>query len=145
MARNREEAARVDRRLPVFRADNDGGRIQKTLVLESSDHLPDRRIHELDFGQHFGSGGTLGILITASVCVGSDSGFGFNQLLSNADRLEVHAEDRWDRSVSCAEVRLAVDLVDYGVDLQLVVAFDGIEVGGPVIAIGNKRTAIKTG
>jgi hypothetical protein len=27
----------------------------------------------------------------------------------------------------------------------LVVAFDGIEIGGPVIAIGNKRTAVKTG
>src|SRR6266568_8508402 len=125
MAWNGEEAVRVNRRLPVLRGDNDGGRIQKTLVLESSDHLPDRRIHELDFGQHLGSGGTLGILITAGVCVGADSGFGLNQLLTNADRLEVHAEDRRDRSPTCAEVRLAVDLVDYGVDLQLVVAFDG--------------------
>ena len=104
-------------------------------MLEGSDHLPDRRIHELDFGQHFGSGATLGILITASVCVGSDSGFGFNQLLSNADGLEVHPKDRWDRSIACTEVGPAVDLVEYAIDLQLVVAFDGIEIGGPVIAI----------
>ena len=37
-----------------------------------------------------------------------------------------------------------MDLVEYAIDLQLVVAFDGIEIGGPVIAIGNKRSAIKT-
>ncbi len=36
---------------------------------------------------------------------------------------------------------LAIDPVHHGVDLQLVVAFDGVEVGGPVTAsvLGNVR------
>src|SRR4029077_8729739 len=89
-------------------------------------------------------------------CVGSDGGLGRNQLLSNADRLEVHPEDHWDRSAMwrAAEVRLAVDPVDHCVDFQLVIALDGIETNGPVI-VGNRewhtrtrsrrRTAVKTG
>jgi len=140
-----KETVRVDRRLPVFRSDDDGGRIEQTFVLERIDHLSDRRVDELNLSEHFWSGRTLCILIAARVCVGSVSGFGLNQLLSNTDRLEVHAEDYWNRSLVCAEVCPAVDLVECGVDLQLVVAPDGIEVGGPVIAIGNQRTAVKTG
>ncbi len=59
LPRNREEAIRVDWRLPVFGGDDDGGRIQKTFVLERSDHLPDGCIHEYDFLHHQGSGRTL--------------------------------------------------------------------------------------
>src|ERR1700730_6921907 len=128
----------------MFCGNDNRGRVKKIFPFERSDHLPDRCIHELDFGHHFRSGSTLGVLITASVCVGSDSGFGFNQLLSNADRLVVHAKNYWDGSLACTEVRSAVDLVEHGVDLQLIVALDGVEIGGPVIAIGNKLAAVKT-
>ena len=145
MARNGEEAVGVDGRLAVFGGDNDSGGFEKTSAFERSDHLPDRCVHELYLSEHFGPGRTLGILITASVCVRSNRGFGFNQLLSNADRLEVHAEDRWDGSVACGKVSPAVDLVEYSIDLQLVVAFDGVEIRGPIIAIGNQLTAVKTG
>src|SRR4029077_7912893 len=89
-------------------------------------------------------------------CVGSDGGLGRNQLLSNADRLEVHPEDHWDRSAMwrAAEVRLAVDPVDHGVGFQLVIALDGIEIHGPAIVRNRvwhtrtrsrRRTAVKTG
>src|SRR5215470_8318559 len=99
MARDGEEAVGVDRRLPMFCGDDDGGRIQETLVFQRSDHLPDCRIHELDLVQHYWPRCTSGVFITAGVSVGSDSRFGMNQLFSNADRLEVHTEDHRDRSL----------------------------------------------
>src|SRR5262249_10262624 len=64
-----------------------------------------------------------------------------DQLLPDADGLEVHAQDCGYRSRLGGEVILAHDLVDDRIDLQLVIASDRGEAGGPVITRGvrNRR------
>src|ERR1700722_996056 len=67
----------------------------------------------------------------------------FNELLSNADRLEVHAEDLRHRSLAIAQMSLASDPVDHRVDLQLVVALDGLKIGRPVVAARDNPLAVE--
>ena len=50
---------------PCLDGDDDGGRIEEVIGFECLNHLSDRRIHKFDLAQHYGSGGTLGILIAA--------------------------------------------------------------------------------
>src|SRR6202035_3120706 len=102
MSGNGEEAVGVDRRLAVLGGDDDGGRTEKTLILERLDHLPDRRIHEFDLIPHAGRRISCGIGVAAL-----DGAY--DQLLPDADRLEVHAQDYGYGSFPGAEVVLAHD------------------------------------
>ncbi len=95
--------------------------------LERTDHLPDGRIHEFDLTQHTWCGIARGVGVASL-----DSAL--DQLLSNANGLVIHAENRRHRSVVVAEVSFAINLVDDGVHLQLVIAFNRVEAGGPVVA-----------
>src|SRR3984957_6366998 len=140
MPRNREETVRIDGRLAVLGGDDDGGGIQELLVLERGHHLPDRRIHESNLTRHAGGRITRGVGVTAFDAV-------LDQFLADADSLEVHAKYCRDRSVGGAEVVFALDPIHHRIDLQLVVAFDGIEVGGPVAAgvCGNIGAVLTVG
>ncbi len=131
MSGNREEAVGVDGRLAVLGGDNDGSGTEKTPNLERVDHLPDRRIHECDLAQHAGRRIACGIGVASL-----DS---LDQLLSDADGLEVHAQDCGYGSVAGAEVVPALDLVDDRIDLQLVIAPDRGEASGPVITRGMRN------
>src|ERR1700722_18379374 len=108
-------------------------------MLEGRDHLADGGIHEGDLARHAGG------RITRSVRIATKNFRAVNlldELLADADRLEVHAKDYGNGLFAGAEVVFAVDPVHHRVDLELVVAFDGIEVGGPVAAgvSGNMGT-----
>ncbi len=109
MSGNGEEAIGVDRRLPVLGRDDDGGRTEKTVILERLDHLPDRGIDEFDLAQHAGGGSARGVGVTSLDAL--------DQLLPNADGLEIHAKNCGHRSAARPEVVLAIDLVDHGIDL----------------------------
>ena len=50
------KAVGIDGRLAVFGGDDDEGRFEQVSIFECLNHLPDRRIHELDRRLHFGCG-----------------------------------------------------------------------------------------
>src|SRR5271169_6108318 len=129
MSGNGEEAVGIDRRLAVLRGDDDGGLMQEALILERGNHLADGTVHEFDLAKHGWCRSACGVGVTAIDSL-------FDELLPDADGLEVHPKDRWYRRVAGAEVGLAEDPVQHRVDLQLVVALDVLETGGPVAASG---------
>src|ERR1700730_4749025 len=101
--------------------------------------LPDRTVHELDFAEHGGRRRTGRIRVASLHAIR-------NQFLSNTHGLKIHPEDlRDDPSTTRSEVGLAVDPVEYGIDLELVVALDVVEVRGPVAAIDVHLGAIEAG
>jgi hypothetical protein len=59
------------------------------------------------------------------------------ELLADANRLEVRAEQRRDADLVCAVVSKAVDLVDHGLNVEQVIAFDIVKTIGPSV-IGRR-------
>src|ERR1700722_20895159 len=110
MPRNWEETVRIDGRLAVLGGDDDCSGIQELLVLERGHHLSDRRIHKSNLARHAGG------RITRRVGVASFDAI-LDQLLTDADSLEVHAKYCRDRSVDGAEVVFALDPVHHRIDL----------------------------
>ncbi len=127
-------AAGIDGRLAVLGGDHDQGRIIKTLGLQLADECRNRGVDELEFAQQRRAGRASGIQISARHAVAL-----LNELLAHTDRLEVHAEDGGNFGAVCAEVVLALDLVEDRVDLQSVVALNVLEAVGPG---GNVRAWI---
>ncbi len=115
---------RIDGRLAVFGSDDKGRRIKKVRFREGRNHLADRGIHILDFGQHSGgwSARCIRVATLHSTC---------NQFLPNAHRLEIHPEYYRHPSVALAQMRLAANPVQYGVHLELVIALNAVETVGP--------------
>ena len=99
---------------------------RETLRLERADHLPDGRISEFDLSQHTWCGIARGVRVASL-----DSAL--DQLLSNANGLVIHTENHRHRGAGVAKVRFAINFVDDGIDLELVIAFNGVEAGGPVV------------
>src|ERR1039457_3386206 len=99
MSGNGEKPRRIDGRLAVFGGNNNSRRLQQVLILQSFHHLSDRAVDKLNLAQQFRRGGAGRVLVAAEDTV-------FNELLSHADRLEVHAEDHWHRSLTGAQVSL---------------------------------------
>src|SRR5260370_27042542 len=99
------------------------------LFLQLIYELADRTVHELDLTEHAGCGRTGRIRVASLDAI-------LNQLLPDAHGLEIHPVYLRDhRDGTRTEVRLAVDPVEYGVDLELVIALDIVEVRGPIAAI----------
>ena len=59
-----------------------------------------------------------------------------DEFLSDAHHLEIHSKDRRPGSVARATVRFAVDPIQHGIDLELVVALDVLEAVRPGIRTG---------
>src|ERR1700722_8909381 len=136
MSGNGEEPVGVDRRLAMLRGDDDDRRIEEVAIREFFGHLTNRGVYEFDLARHAGSGITGGIGIASK-------GSALNQLLSDTDRLEVHTKNRRNGSIAAAKVRLPVNFVQDRIDLQLVVALDGLKIGRPVASAGDNPGAIE--
>src|SRR5262249_28645027 len=128
------ESIRVDRCLDVLRSDDDECGIQQSLLAQLGYHLADSSIDVLDLTLHGGGRGpgrvcvaTLGHATTVR---------GLEQFLYDYHSLEVHAEDIRHRSLVLAKVCSAVNLIQDGVDLKLVVALDVQETVGPRSGLG---------
>src|SRR3981081_4026302 len=102
------------------------------IFLQLIQELTDRTVHELDFAKHAGRRGTGRIRVASLDAV-------LNQLLSDAHCLKIHPEYIRNHGAVRAKVGLAVDPVEYGIDLELVVTLDVVEVPGPV------ATAVRLG
>ena len=135
MAGDGEEPVRIDRGLAMLGRDNDGGRFKETLIFQSHHHLADGVVRELDLIQHIGGGIARGIRITTLHAV-------LDQLLADADCLEVHPENHRYRGFAATQVRLAVDLVHDGIHFELVVAPDLLEACSPIARGGVDDRAI---
>src|SRR5438105_2638177 len=90
--------------------------------------LADRTVHELDLAQHAGRRGAGRIRVAPFHAA-------LDQFLPDAHSLKIHSEYLRDHGAAAAQVGLAVDPVEYGIDLELVVALDVVEVPGPIAAI----------
>src|SRR5262249_17933996 len=93
-------------------------------MLQLGYHLADAVIDERDFIHHFGSGGSGRVFVSTL-----DSAF--DELLADAHSLKVHAEDVRYRSLGVAQVSLAVDLIQNGIDFHTVVTWGSLEIVGP--------------
>src|ERR1035438_7642918 len=102
MSGNREKPGGVKRRLAVFGGNDDGGRLQQVLILQSLDHLSNRGVDKLNLAQQFRRGVASRVLVAPKDTV-------FNEFLSHADCLEVHTEDHRHWGLAAAQVSLAVD------------------------------------
>src|SRR5579871_512166 len=114
----------IDRRLAVLGGNDDRRGRKQTLVLQLLHHLAYGRIDEHDLSLHVrgGRSGSIGVAAFHAI---------FNQLLANTDRLKIHAEKIGHLTLA-AKVALALDLIENRVDLELVVAPDVLEAGGPI-------------
>src|SRR5882724_1113554 len=109
------------------------------IFLQLFHELADRTVHELDLAQHAGRRGTSRIRVASLDAV-------HDQFLPNTHGLKVHAVYLWDHCAGGAKMGLAVDPVEYGIDLELVVALDVVEGPGPIAAIVVRhRSAIEAG
>src|SRR5208282_5143370 len=115
----------------VFGSDHDESRIVETPGLQFLDPRRDGGVDELEFTEQRLSGRAGGIEISAGYAVAL-----LDELLAHTEGLEVHAEDGGNLGVLGAEVVLAIDLVEDGVDLQGVVALNVLEAVGPGGEVG---------
>ena len=111
--------------------DHDQSRVVETLCLQLVDERPDRSVDELEFAQQRRARRARRIQVSAGRAVAL-----LDQLLADANRLEVHAEDGGNLVRLGAEVVLAIDLVEDRVDLQRVVALNVLEAVGPGRQVG---------
>ena len=103
----------VGGRLTVLGRDDDQGILVKVLFLQFLDHLADRFIGVIDC---LGQRRARRVLIVYVACRG--------EFLTDADGLEVHAEDSWNIVIIHGAVRgLAVDLVQDRLYLDVIVSF----------------------
>src|SRR5260370_28861040 len=116
----------IDRRLAVLGSDHDQGPVVKTFCLQLADECPNRGVDEFEFVQQRLGGRASGIQISARHVVAF-----LNELLPDANSLEVHAEDSGNLGLLGAKVVFPIDLVEYRVDLQGVVALNVLEAVGP--------------
>src|SRR5271166_5144552 len=129
VTRNREEAIWIDWRLPVLGGDHDQRGVEETLFFQLTDPLADGSVHQLNFIQQE-AGWSSGCV---KVATGTD--VLLNQLLPDADGLEVHTEHRRYRSAPLSIVGLAIDFVQDGIYLESVVALNVLKtigVGGEI-------------
>ncbi len=132
---------RVDRGLAVLGRDDHERRLKQPATLQLAHHLADAGIDELDLIQHRGGRCPGGVGI-------STLDTSFNQLLSDAHRLKVHAEDGGDWRFVLAIVSHAIDLVQDGVDFQGIVALDVEETVGPgsyLLRVANRVARMAVG
>src|SRR5215469_6940595 len=122
----------IDRRLAVLGSDDDQGLIEEILFLQLRDKSGDGRVDELEFVEQRLAGSAGRVEISAGRVIAR-----FDQLLADADRLEVHAEYVGSvLQLSFAEASVAIDPVEDRVDLQLVIALNVLKTVGPGRNVG---------
>jgi hypothetical protein len=134
VARNGEESIGIDGGLSVLGGNDDGGRLQKVLLLERLNHLADRGIHKREFTRQSRRWCSCGVTVAALDSV-------FDQFLTDANGLEVHSENLGYWRLARTQVCLAVDPIHYRVGFQLVIALDGLKIGGPIAPSNGGATA----
>src|SRR5215470_4769231 len=120
----------IDRRLPVLGADDDQRRIKKAIFLELRDHFAQRLIDEIQFAGEYSARSSQHVGVAADL-----------QLLANADRLKVGAEECGHRRSPGVIVRETVNLVEHRLNMQRIVALDVVEVRGPAV-VGSRSGSI---
>jgi hypothetical protein len=107
---------------------------EKAARFECTGHLADRTVNEVDLALHVGRWRAGRIRVAAFSPV-------LDQLLPDADCLDIHPEDRRDRTSTRAEMPSPIDPVQHGIDLQLVVALNVREAvrPGATVRIGHGR------
>src|SRR5579883_211189 len=119
---------RIDRRLAVLGCDDDQRALEFACALQRMDYVADGSVNIFDLLEKRRRRSACRIQIAAFHAA-------FDQLLSYADRLKVHAVDRWHGgglSIVCS----AVNLIENRIYLQSVVALDVIEAVGPGGQVG---------
>src|SRR4029077_1937415 len=123
---------RVDRRLPMLGADNEQRGVEDATVLERLDHIAERLIGLLQTeGEHRArcapAVDIAARLATMSAFRAAAVGIVLCEFLSDADRLEGHAEDRRGSGSGPAVMGESIYFVDDGRHLQRVVGYRAID------------------
>ncbi len=116
----------VDRALTVLGRNDDQCRLVEPILLERFYHVPDGYIGELDFTEQ-----RLARRADIVEIAALHRDRLFDELLADADHLEVHSEHAWNRPAILAAVILAVDLVNDSLNFQVIVTLDVSETVGP--------------
>src|SRR5450631_3764332 len=110
----------------MFGSNDDQRRFIQTVIPERIRKLADGGVDEFDFAKQGCRGRSRCIEVSAGYVAAL-----LNELLANADRLEVHAEEGGHLASTAAEVIVAPDPVQDRVHLQRVIALDVLEAVGP--------------